>query len=169
VGRVVLVLVRTLAVGLFWLWALSGFLAVGAALVGGVVAHFIHDPAAPAAAATMPPVTHLIVAPKDDLPDRGTRPPPLPAMMFLCGVGHWATVSIVPCDIPGDLVGFAELTRPKGAAHDCVDGWDAYSRGNHYWICWTDFWPPPSVHPWARAPNPWSIPVGEGGASHEHR
>jgi hypothetical protein len=170
-GRAVLSLVRMVFLGLFWLWAMSGLLALAAILVGDVVNTFIHglDPSAAAATVSPVAVTHLVVPPKDDLPDRGTPPPPAPAFAIVCGLGEGDTVRIAPCDIPGDLVGFAELSAPRGAAHDCIASWDAYSRGNNYWICWTDFRGPLSVHPWASAPNPWSIPVEEGGAIHEHR
>jgi hypothetical protein len=116
-GRAVLSLVRMVFIGLFWLWAMSGLLALAAILVGDVVNTFIHgiDPSAAAATVSPVAVTHLVVVPpKDDLPDRGTPQPPPPAFAIVCGVGQGDTVRIAACDIPGDPGGFRRADRTDG-------------------------------------------------------
>jgi hypothetical protein len=164
-------LLRIVVGALFAMWVLSGVLLVGSAVLGGVFNLFFHGSDPPPVVASASPVASVRVLslPWDDFPDRGAPPPPrlaFPAFAIICGVGGGGTVTIVPCEHrPRDLLGFAERTAPKGAKHDCITKWDAYSRGNHYWICWDDLWGPLSVHPWASAPSPWSIPVEEGGAN----
>jgi hypothetical protein len=182
VALAVLSLVKLVLGTLFMIWAYSGLIIFALGLLVGafnLVTHLLGigpaDAVTSSIAATSPSpvVTRMVVPPKDDLVDRGTLPPPpppIPASEILCGVGEGDTVTIAPCDRPGSaLLGFAERSAPQGPAHDCFGRWDAYSRGNNYWICWADFLDTMSVHRWAHAPNPWSIPVEEGGASHEHR
>ena len=45
---------------------------------------------------------------------------------------------------------------------------DAYSRGAHFWVCWTTF-EHADVRPWASTPNPFLVPASEGGAAHGDR
>ncbi len=164
---------RLLVGGLFMLWAFSGMIILGLAIVVGVVQTGIHalgfGPESPTPTAVAAPPRPLVVPPADDLPARGTPPPRPPPFAFVCGLDEGRQVHLIPCDVPADLIGFAERTMPQGPAKDCLDDWDAYSRGPHYWICWTDLRVSSPVRPWSRAPNPWSIPVRQGGAIHGYR
>ena len=65
--------------------------------------------------------------------------------------------------------GFAVREAPHGPATDCMKGWDAYSHGHRFWVCWERFTGAPEVERWMHSANPWSVPVDEGGAIHEHR
>ncbi|MEO8293714.1 MAG: hypothetical protein ABI635_11340, partial [Actinomycetota bacterium] len=165
--------VRMLVGGLFMLWAFSGMIVLVLAIVVGVVQTGMHalgfGPESPTPTAVAAPPRPLVVPPTDDLPARGTPPPRPPPFAFVCGLDEGRAVHLIPCDVPADLIGFAERTMPHGPSNDCFDDWDAYSRGPHYWICWTDLRVSSPVRPWADAPNPWSIPTRQGGALHEHR
>ena len=91
-------------------------------------------------------------------------------MALLCGVGAGPRIDIVPCKgHPGALFGFSVREAPHGPATDCVKGWDAYAHGRRFWICWSRFAGAPPVERWVHSPNPWSIPVDEGGPVHKHR
>ena len=96
--------------------------------------------------------------------------PVFPAFAFLCGVGDGNRVDIVPCPHrPPALFGFEVREAPHGPTTDCVKGWDAYSHGRRFWVCWDRLAGSPEVERWLRSANPWSVPVDEGGAIHEHR
>ena len=115
----------------------------------------------------------IMLPPETDEPYRGVLQPvvsPFPDMAFLCGVGAGSRVDLVPCSPTGsDLFGFAQRAAPNGARIDCVKGWDAYTRGPHYSICWHSLKKDAFVHRWASAPNPFMIAKSEGGALDEHR
>jgi hypothetical protein len=96
--------------------------------------------------------------------------PAFPALALLCGVGDGSRVDVVPCQHhPRALFGFGVREAPHGPATDCLKGWDAYSRGRRFWVCWERLPGAPEVDRWVRSANPWSMPVDEGGAIHEHR
>ena len=96
-----------------------------------------------------------------------TRPPP--EIAFLCGIGRGHSVELVPCtDRSSDIVGLAQRSSPHGREADCIDMTDAYSRGAHYWVCWTTF-EHADVRPWATTPNPFLVPASEGGTTHGDR
>jgi hypothetical protein len=88
-------------------------------------------------------------------PHRGGRPPVVPPATALpCGVGHGSWVELTRCFGPDmDLLGIAEHAPPRGAQHDCIGPWDAYSRGTHWWVCWIAL-PGARIHPWPEVENP---------------
>jgi hypothetical protein len=162
------------------IWVFSGFLLVGAAVISAIADPSVGGSDAVAALPTVvvespasPADTGIMLPPETDEPYRGglvAPPNPFADMAFLCGVGAGPRVDLVSCTPAGsDLWGFAVLTEPEGARNDCVGGWDAYTRGPHYWICWNEFGEQAFVHRWANAPNPFTIPAEEGGALDEHR
>jgi hypothetical protein len=165
------------------MWIIGWFLVIGGAVIGGILHLFagssdVRRAAPPSVAVVIqspsPAAYVLIMAPREtDEPYRGGLPaPPISFrdIAFLCGVGDGTRVNLVPCTSKGsDLLGFAVLTEPKGARHDCSGRWDAYTRGPHYWICWNQYGEQAFVHRWANAPNPFMIPTEEGGALDEHR
>ena len=157
------------------LWAFSGLLVVGVLLVAGAfnaVTHLLGiapaDAATPSVTVPSPPPSYVVVPPTHHHPYRGTPRPyrrPPPAFAAVCGVGAGSHVEYVACTDPrSDLFGFAERSEPNGPTTDCTFGSDAYTRGPHYWICWSSFGLGAFVHPWATAPSPWSVPQREGGA-----
>jgi hypothetical protein len=171
-------ILRMLIGGLFMLWAFSGFIVIALAIVVGVFQAVTQalglrppTPTPPPSVVAADPViveaSPVILPPEVDPPRAGSRPPaPLPVWSFaaICGNDAGQRLTIVPCGAPGDLIGFAERTMPEGAAHDCAEGWDAYTRGHRYWICWIDLRPGSPVDRRVHAPNPWSIPPQKGGA-----
>jgi hypothetical protein len=181
-------IVKMLLTGLFMLWAYSGLIFVALALVFGafnaVTQALGLAPAKPAAAAPVatapPPSTsivawspHIPAAPiVSDFPDRGVHPAlvTLPPFAVVCGMGSGVLIDVVACKVDGaDLLGWAERSPPHGPKEDCVGRWDAYAHGRRFWICWNDFLETSDIERWVHSPNPWSIPVDEGGAIHEHR
>jgi hypothetical protein len=174
--------VRILFGGLFMLWAFSGLLLLALAIVVGVFQTVTQALgfSTPAPSPSMVAPTPVVVpaAPSSvtpEVPPFAVSDPvprsasPVPQVAIVCGKDEGERLTLMPCDIPADLIGFAERATPERAARECVDGWDAYSHGEHYRICWIDLRMPDSVRRWTDAPNPWSIPVRNGGAVHEHR
>ena len=163
------------------MWIIGWFLVIGVAVIGGILHLFgpgsvARRAASPSVVVQSPsPVADVVnmAPPETDEPYRGGLPEPPVSfrdIAFLCGVGAATRVDLVPCTPEGSaLWGFAALTEPKGARNDCVEGWDAYTRGPHYWICWFGFGRNAFVHRWASAPNPFMIAESEGGALDEHR
>ena len=162
-------------------------LSLAFSIVGGVAnAMFGHDGPSPTAIITVPPsaqpiedVAHPVTAvPRPIVNDRPQlnddrqliTVPTFPAIAILCGVGDGSRVNIVPCGHrPKALFGFGVREPPHGPASDCLKGWDAYSHGRRFWVCWERFAGSPEVERWMHSANPWSVPVDEGGAIHEHR
>jgi len=142
----------------------------------GPVEPAVSPPAVVAGADALRPDTPAAPEPSAASPMRGmatshtrslTRPPP--EIAVVCGIGRGHSVEIVPCaDRSSDIVGLAQRSSPHGPEADCIDMTDAYSRGAHYWVCWTTF-EHADVRPWASTPNPFLIPVSEGGAAHGDR
>ena len=185
--RVLFVLANVFFGAMMLLLVAGTVLSIAFAIIGGVGrAMFGHDDASPTAVIVVPPSA----PPIEDVTDTtatGARPivndrpelsddrqlitvPAFPAIAFLCGVGDGSRVNIVPCGHrPKALFGFGVREAPHGAATDCVKGWDAYSHGPRFWVCWERFTGTPEVERWVRSANPWSVPVNEGGAIHEHR
>jgi hypothetical protein len=167
---------RMLIGGLFMLWAFSGIVLVALAIVVGVFqtvtqALGLRSPSpspSPSVVVADPIVAEppvVIIGPEVDPPRAGSPPPtPFPSFALICGHDGGHRLAIVPCGDQGDLLGFAERTTPEGAAHDCSESWDAYTRGHGYWICWLDLRPGSPVDRRVQAPNPWSIPPRKGGA-----
>jgi hypothetical protein len=155
-------------------WALT----IAGAVIGGVVHAFAAD-ASPSAGAqvTSTPSPRLLDAPPRSAarrfpPHRRVVPAPIPAFAIVCGVQEGRAIRLLPAKgcvgLGGSLLGFAEQAPPKGARHDCAAGWDAYSRGEDFSVCWTA--PPGSqVRPWATSPDPFTTPKAEGGALHGDR
>ena len=162
-------------------------LSIAFSIIGGVAsAMFGHDGPSPATVVAVSPSVQPIDA-VSDAATVGVQPivddsptlsddrhlvtaPAFPPIAFLCGVGNGTRVDIVPCGHrPRALFGFAVREAPHGPTTDCLKGWDAYSHGRRFWICWERFTGGPEVERWVRSPNPWSVPVDEGGAIHEHR
>ena len=185
--RALFLLANVLFGALMLLLLVGTVLSIAFAIIGGVGrAVFGHDDASPTAMIVVPPpakpiqdVTHTVTA--GARPIVNDRPelsddrqlitvPAFPAIAFLCGVGEGSRVNIVPCGHrPKALFGFGVREAPHGAATDCVEGWDAYSHGRRFWVCWEQFKGAPDVERWTHSANPWSVPVDEGGAIHEHR
>jgi len=156
-------------------------------IIAGVAnAMFGHDGPSPTAIVAVPPsappiedVAHTVTAvPRPIVNDRPELSddrqlitvPAFPALAFLCGVGDGSRVNLVLCGHrPKALFGFGVREAPHGAATDCLKGWDAYSHGRRFWVCWERFAGSPEVERWMHSANPWSVPVDEGGAIHEHR
>jgi hypothetical protein len=177
-----------LASGLFGammiLFVVGSVLSLAFSIMGGVAnAVFGHDDPSPTAIFALPPSA----PPIDDVADtvmldtppigndrpalssdrRLVTPPAFPALALLCGVGEGDRVAIVPCRRhPRALLGFGVREAPHGPATDCLEGWDAYSRGRRFWVCWDRLPGTPEVERWLRSANPWSVPVDEGGAIH---
>jgi len=161
------------------IWMLGGFLLIGGVVIG-VIVNVLGGGADPRAASSVSVVmpspapvddVRLTLPPEIDEPYRGPLPAHVRPFNFapLCGVGEGSRVELVSCKDRSDLLGFAELTEPEGPRTDCLKGWDAYTRGHHYWICWEAFESGAFAHRWANAPNPFTIPVEEGGALDERR
>jgi hypothetical protein len=160
------------------LMLLGWALAIGGAVIGGVVHAFSAD-ASPSAAMGVTPTPHPRLL---DLPPRGAArryPPhrrvisePIPAVAIVCGSQQGRAIGLVPAkrcpDAEDALLGFAQQTPPRGARHDCAPGWDAYSRGKDFSVCWTAL-PGSRVRPWATSPDPFTTPKAEGGALHGDR
>ena len=185
--RALFLLANVLFGALMLLLVVGTVLSIAFAIIGGVGrAVFGHDDASPTGVIVVPPSA----PPIEDVTDTvtaGARPivsdrpelsddrqlitvPAFPAIAFLCGVGEGSRVNIVPCGHrPKALFGFGVREAPHGAATDCVEGWDAYSHGRRFWVCWERFKGAPDVERWTHSANPWSVPVDEGGAIHEHR
>ena len=185
--RALFLLANVLFGALMLLLVVGTVLSIAFAIIGGVGrAVFGHDDASPTGVIVVPPSAQPI----EDVTDTvtaGARPivsdrpelsddrqlitvPAFPAIAFLCGVGEGSRVDIVPCGHrPRALFGFGVREAPHGAATDCVKGWDAYSHGRRFWVCWERFKGAPEVERWMHSANPWSVPVDEGGAIHEHR
>jgi hypothetical protein len=185
--RAIFMLVNGFFGAMMLLLVVGTVLSLAFSIVGGVGnAMFVHDEPSPSAAVEIPSGA----VPTDDVagtPALGSRSitndrpvlsgdrrlislPTFPAFAFLCGVGDGDRVDIVPCDDrPRALLGFAAREVPRGPATDCVKGWDAYSRGRRFWVCWDRLPGAPEVERWVHSANPWSVPVDEGGAIHEHR
>jgi hypothetical protein len=162
-------------------------LSLAFSIIGGVAnAMFGHDEPPPTAVVAAPPSVQPIDDATDsvradarpivsDFPElsddrRLTTVPAFPAIAFLCGVGDGNRVDIVPCPHrPRALFGFGVREAPHGPATDCLRGWDAYSHGRRFWVCWERLAGAPEVERWMHSANPWSVPVDEGGAIHEHR
>lgn len=162
-------------------------LSIAFSIIGGVAnAMFGHDGPSPTAVVAVPSSAPPIADAADTVtigaaPMVDGRPelssdrrlvtlPTFPALALLCGVGDGDRVDIVPCrHRPRALIGFGVREAPHGPATDCVKGWDAYSRGRRFWVCWERLPGAPDVERWLRSANPWSVPVDEGGAIHEHR
>jgi hypothetical protein len=181
-------LVKMVFTGLFMLWFYSTLIVIGLAIVGGVF-HSITvalglTPAttAPTPVVAAPPLApppivawspHVPAAPiVSDFPDRGVHPAlvTLPPFAVVCGMGSGVRIDVVSCKVDGaDLLGWAERSPPHGPKENCVGRWDAYAHGRRFWICWNDFLETSDIERWVHSPNPWSIPVDEGGAIHEHR
>lgn len=180
--RVLFVLANVFFGAMMFLLVVGTVLSIAFAILGGVGrAIFGHDEASPSpavsvAAAPVEDVGYTVpvrVTPiGSDLPDRihDASPGAFPAFALLCGVPDGSRVELVPCaHRPRLLWGFAVREAPHGPATDCVKGWDAYSHGHRFWVCWERFTGAPEVERWVRSANPWSVPVDEGGAIHEHR
>ncbi len=172
---------------LFMLWALSGLLFVGLALVFGVyqfvgrVVGFVPPEATPVVAVVPPVPAPPLVEPwsppapagpiVSDFPDRGVDHElvAFPPFAVVCGTDSGTRIDIVPCTVTGALLGWSERSAPHGPKNDCIGRWDAYAHGRSFWICWEDFFGTSDAGRWVHSPNPWSIPVDDGGAIHEHR
>jgi hypothetical protein len=165
--RVTLFLIKTA----FWLIAIGFVLSIGAALLGGLVGRTSGGPGPVVSPSASPPVTRVLSSSptEDDEALRTVWQEPKPRVVLfaaVCGSGHWDHIRIVRCSLPSaHLFGFASLATPSGPEQDCFGSWAAYTRGHHFWICWTDFLGRAQLTPWARAPNPWSIPPARGGAT----
>jgi hypothetical protein len=186
-ARVLFALVHGFFGVMMLLLVVGTVLSIAFSIIGGVAsAVFGHDGASPTTKVAVPPS----VQPIDDVADTvtiGARPivddrpalsgdrrlitaPAFPPFAFLCGVGNGPRVDIVPCEHrPRALFGFGVREAPHGPATDCLKGWDAYSHGRRFWVCWERFTGAPEVERWVRSANRWSVPVDEGGAIHEHR
>jgi hypothetical protein len=185
--RVLFVLANGFFGAMMLLIVVGTVLSIAFSIIGGVAsAMFGHDGPPPTTVVAVPPS----VQPIDDMSDTVTdaaqpilddRPtlsddrrlvtvPAFPPFAFLCGVGDGTRVDIVPCGHrPRALFGFGVREAPHGPTTDCVKGWDAYSHGRRFWVCWERFAAAPEVERWVHSSNPWSVPVDEGGAIHEHR
>ena len=186
-ARVLFALVHGFFGVMMLLLVVGTVLSIAFSIIGGVAsAVFGHDGASPTTKVAVPPsvqpiddVSDTVTAGAepivDDFPELGhdrrlITAPAFPAIAFLCGVGDGDRVDIVPCGHrPKALLGFGVREAPHGPATDCLKGWDAYSRGRRFWVCWERFAGAPEVERWMHSPNPWSVPVDEGGAIHEHR
>jgi hypothetical protein len=120
------------------LMTLLAVVAFGAAVVSGVVQVF--SPSDPTEEAPTPAV--LEDDPQFEQPTIRERRPPgafvesAPAFASVCGSLRGSSVRIVRCSGDADsLLGFAR-EEPERARTDCAPGWDAYSRGHDYSICW---------------------------------
>ncbi len=132
------------------------------AVIAGVDALRPEAPAAPGPSAVSP-MRGIATSHTRSL----SRPPP--EIAFLCGIGRGHAVELVQCgDRASDLIGLAQRASPHGREADCIDMTDAYSRGAHFWVCWTTF-EHADVRPWASTPNPFLVPASEGGAAHGDR
>ena len=169
------------------LWIASVVIGLGLTIVGAVIGGVVHvfggEAAAPTPVVTAPPPSHWIPtwrprAPAGpvttDLPKLDAKhhlvTPGFPPFALLCGTGWGTQIDVVSCKVDGaDLFGWAERGPPNGPKKDCIGRWDAYAHGRRFWICWTDFFGEFDIERWVHSPNPWSIPVDEGGAEHEHR
>jgi hypothetical protein len=170
-------ILRTLIGGLFMLWAFSGLIIIALAILVGTfqaVAQALgltSSPSpSPSVVETDPVIldpSPVVLTPEVDPPHAGAHPPsPSPALSvaLICGNDAGQRLIIVPCGAPGDLIGFAERATATGAARDCAEGWDAYTHGHRYWICWIDLSPRSPIQRRVPAPNPWSIPPRKSGA-----
>ncbi|MGZ4149036.1 MAG: hypothetical protein ACXVQJ_03240 [Actinomycetota bacterium] len=167
------------AIGVVMTLMLLGWaFAIGAAVIGGVVHAFTAD-ASPSAAVGKSATPHprlLDSAPRHSArrypPHRRVLPEPIPTIAIVCGMQEGRTIRLLPergcLSIEGSLLGFAEQTPPKGARHDCASPWDAYSKGDDFYVCWTAFSGPP-VRPWATSADPFTTPKDEGGTLHRSR
>ncbi|MGE5225606.1 MAG: hypothetical protein ACM3OO_01895 [Planctomycetaceae bacterium] len=157
---------------------LAWALAIGGAVIGGVVHAFTADarPSAAVSAAATPHPRLLDAPPRDAArrypPHHRVLPQPIPRFAIVCGVQDGRAIRLLPSKgclgIEGSLLGFAEQTPPKGARHDCASMWDAYSKGDDFSVCWTAF-SGPHVRPWATSPDPFTTPKDEGGTLHGDR
>lgn len=145
--------------------------AVGAALFGGPN----DDAPTPLTTVAPTPVTSSVAV----SPLRGIGPAhravpaavtTVPDFMIVCGVGQGHTVTLVPCaEASSHLIGVAQREPPNGAADDCFGDVAAYSRGAHYWVCWSAIGDGVDVRPWAYTPNPFTTTPSQGGSPDEHR
>jgi hypothetical protein len=121
---------------------LLGAVTIGLVVVGNIWQTFVHADASPT------PLFSTVPTPATEPQSFGVQtsrepPPPkvsvapVPPFAAVCGTPVGGSVRIVRCGSgPGDLLGLAQGGRPRGSMSDCAPGWDAYSRGPHYWICW---------------------------------
>lgn len=135
-ARVVFATIGFLIQAYFVLGLLLGVVIVGLAVVGNIVQTFAHADPSPLIS------TAPTLAAEPGAGFRTSREPPAvsadpaPRVAFVCGAPAGGSVRIVRCGSGrGELAGFAQ-DRPEGARSDCSPGWDAYSRGPHYSICW---------------------------------
>ena len=158
-------LIRFLIGAVMVLWMLGIALAVIGVVIGAVMNVVSGEPVAtPSVVVSAPPATtapkmHRVVE-----PHRGKPPPPaLPGMAAPCGIAHGDHVELARCLAPGvNLLGISERSRPKGQARDCMGSVDAYTRGQHWWICWIAL-PGAWIDPHPVSPNPFTAPKAVGG------
>jgi hypothetical protein len=142
VVRVVFATIGFLFQAYIVLGLLIGAVTIGFVVVGNVVQTFVHaDPSSVPLASTAP--AQATEQSGVGFPTSREAPPPkgsvdpVPLFAAVCGAPVGGSVRIVRCGSgPGDLLGLAQGGRPRGSKSDCAPGWDAYSRGPHYWICW---------------------------------
>jgi hypothetical protein len=121
---------------------LIGAVTIGFVVVGNVVQTFVHaDPSSVPLASTAPTQateqSGVGFRTSREAPPPKVSVDPVPLFAAVCGAPVGGSVRIVRCGSgPEDLLGLAQGGRPRGSMSDCAPGWDAYSRGPHYWICW---------------------------------
>ena len=163
---------------LFMLWAFSGLLFVGLALVFGVyqfvgrVVGFVPPEATPVVTVAQPvPAPPLVKAwsPRapagpitSDLPELGVdrKLITFPPMAVLCGIGLGPRIDIVPCKGRSERCsGSRSGEAPHGPATDCVEGLGRVrARAGGSGSVGTISSDAPHVERWVHSPNPWSIP-----------
>ena len=152
--RVVFATIGFLIQGYFAIALLLTVVMFCMAIVGGIVRTFTGEAGsestdADAAPTSVVPMPTFISERESPPPRPGADMSPPPSFMFVCGVPEGRSVAIVGCGTGRtELFGFGQ-EDPQGARDDCAGGWDAYSRGRTYSICWSQL---PDTAPVARRP-----------------